>query len=35
MENCKTDDICNIPEKWFLQNLLEIGYVIIMQQTSI
>ena len=31
MENRKTD---NIPEKHFLQKLLEIAQVIIMQETS-
>ena len=32
MENCKAN---NIPEKRFLQTLLKIGQVIIMQETSI
>ena len=31
MENSKTNDI---PEKRFLQKLLEIEYVVIMQETS-
>ena len=32
MKNCKVN---NIPEKRFLKKLLEIGYVVIMQETSI
>ena len=32
MENCKAD---NIPEKRFLQKLLEIAQLIIMQETYI
>ena len=32
MENCKTD---NIPQKSFLEKLMEIGQAIIMQETSV
>ena len=32
MENCKAN---NIPEKRFLQKLVKIGYMIIMQEKSI